>query len=68
MKRNKTRFELAQMATRYALLHDLGPMALVSFAHDGWCRLLRGGAVCNCNPEMHVSEIKDNPDAQSTQH
>jgi hypothetical protein len=65
MRRNRTRAELADLATSYALSHDLGPMVMIHFAHDDWCWLLKGGAVCNCNPEMQVSEIKDIPDGVS---
>jgi hypothetical protein len=63
MNRNKTRSELAQLTTQFALSHNLGAINLITVAHDAWCRMLKGGDVCNCNPEMQVSEIKAVPDA-----
>jgi hypothetical protein len=68
MSRNKTRFELQQLAARYALSHQLGAMTMITFAHDTWCRMLKGGAICNCDPDVQVSEIKDIADDATKPH
>jgi hypothetical protein len=61
MRQDKTRYELQQLAFHFAISQNFGPV-MITFAHDDWCRMLKGGDVCNCKPTMQVRELKDNPD------
>jgi hypothetical protein len=32
-----------------------GTVSSIDVAHDAWCRLLRKGQRCNCDPEIRVA-------------
>jgi hypothetical protein len=62
MRQDKTRYELQQLAFHFAISQKLGPMVVIHFAHDDWCRMLKGDDVCDCKPTMQVNEIPETDD------
>jgi hypothetical protein len=50
---NYTR-KLQRLIAEGKLPSEAGAMQSIDVAHDPWCRLLRKGKRCNCDPEIRV--------------
>jgi hypothetical protein len=47
--------KLRKLIAQGKILSDGRAVSQVDIAHDPWCRLLRKGKRCNCDPDICVS-------------
>ena len=47
--------KLRKLIAQVKILIDGHAVSQVDIAHDPWCRLLRKGKRCNCDPDLRVS-------------